>query len=254
MGTAETTSKGEMFMYGMYGYGYGYGFDPTIILVLIGVALSLWAQGRVNSTFSRYSRVRSMTGMTGAEAARRLLNAQGIYDVTVQPIAGELTDHYDPRTKSVNLSQSVYGATSVAAIGVAAHECGHAMQDNEGYAPLRFRSALVPAANFGSKLSWPLILLGLVFGGLGSPLVEIGILMFSLAVLFQLVTLPVEYNASARAVRLLDSQGILAGEEVSGTRKVLNAAALTYVAAAATSILQLLRLIILFGGRNRRDN
>ena len=237
-----------------YGYGYGYGFDPTIILVLIGVALSLWAQGRVNSTFSRYSRVRSMTGMTGAEAARRLLNAQGIYDVTVQPIAGELTDHYDPRTKTVNLSQSVYGATSVAAIGVAAHECGHAMQDNEGYAPLRFRSALVPAANFGSKLSWPLILLGLVFGGLGSPLVEIGILMFSLAVLFQLVTLPVEYNASARAVRLLDSQGILAGEEVSGTRKVLNAAALTYVAAAATSILQLLRLIILFGGRNRRDN
>ena len=235
-------------MYGMYGYGYGYGLDPTIILVLIGVALSLWAQGRVNSTFSRYSRVRSMTGMTGAEAARRLLNAQGIYDVTVQQIAGELTDHYDPRTKTVNLSQSVYGATSVAAIGVAAHECGHAMQDNEGYAPLRFRSALVPVANFGSSLSWPLILLGLVFGGLGSPLVEIGILMFSLAVLFQL-----EYNASARAVRLLDAQGILAGEEVNGTRKVLNAAALTYVAAAATSILQLLRLIILFGGRNRRD-
>ena len=228
-------------------------YDPTIILVLIGVALSLWAQGRVNSTFSRYSRVRSMTGMTGAEAARRLLNAQGIYDVTVQQIAGELTDHYDPRTKTVNLSQSVYGATSVAAIGVAAHECGHAMQDNEGYAPLRFRSALVPVANFGSSLSWPLILLGLVFGGLGSPLVEIGILMFSLAVLFQLVTLPVEYNASARAVRLLDAQGILAGEEVNGTRKVLNAAALTYVAAAATSILQLLRLIILFGGRNRRD-
>ena len=152
-------------MYGMYGYGYGYGLDPTIILVLIGVALSLWAQGRVNSTFSRYSRVRSMTGMTGAEAARRLLNAQGIYDVTVQQIAGELTDHYDPRTKTVNLSQSVYGATSVAAIGVAAHECGHAMQDNEGYAPLRFRSALVPVANFGSSLSWPLILLGLVFGG-----------------------------------------------------------------------------------------
>ena len=240
-------------MYGMYGYGYVYGLDPTIILVLIGVALSLWAQGRVNSTFSRYSRVRSMTGMTGAEAARRLLNAQGIYDVTVQQIAGELTDHYDPRTKTVNLSQSVYGATSVAAIGVAAHECGHAMQDNEGYAPLRFRSVLVPVANFGSSLSWPMILLGLVFGGLGSPLVEIGILMFSLAVLFQLVTLPVEYNASARAVRLLDAQGILAGEEVNGTRKVLNAAALTYVAAAATSILQLLRLIILFGGRNRRD-
>ena len=242
-------------MYGGYGYyGLGYSlFDPTMILVYIGALLSLWASSKVNSTFQRYSRVRSMTGMTGAEAAKRLLQSQGIYDVTVRPVRGQLTDHYDPRTKTVNLSQSVYGATSVAAIGVAAHECGHAMQDNEGYAPLRFRSALVPVANFGSGLSWPLILLGLVFGGLGSPLVEIGILMFSLAVLFQLVTLPVEYNASARAVRLLDAQGILAGEEVNGTRKVLNAAALTYVAAAVTSILQLLRLIILFGGRNRRD-
>lgn len=191
--------------------------------------------------------------MTGAEAARRLLNSQGIYDVTVQAVSGNLTDHYDPRTKVVNLSESVYGATSVAAIGVAAHECGHAMQDNEGYAPLRFRSALVPAANFGSKLSWPLILIGVLFGGLGSPLVQIGILMFTLAVLFQLVTLPVEFNASGRAVKLLDSQGILTQDEVSGTRKVLSAAALTYVAAAAGSILQLLRLIILYGGRNRRD-
>lgn len=243
-------------MYGGYygmGYGYGYGLDPTLILVLIGVVLSMWAQGRVTSTFGKYSRVRSRTGMTGAEAARRLLNSQGIYDVTVQAVSGNLTDHYDPRTKVVNLSESVYGATSVAAIGVAAHECGHAMQDNEGYAPLRFRSALVPAANFGSKLSWPLILIGVLFGGLGSPLVQIGILMFTLAVLFQLVTLPVEFNASGRAVKLLDSQGILTQDEVSGTRKVLSAAALTYVAAAAGSILQLLRLIILYGGRNRRD-
>lgn len=242
-------------MYGGYGMGYGYGFglDPTIFLVLIGVLLSLWAQGRVTSTFGKYSRVRSRTGMTGAEAARRLLNSQGIYDVTVRQVAGNLTDHYDPRTKVVNLSESVYNATSVAAIGVAAHECGHAMQHNEGYAPLQFRSALVPAANFGSRLSWPLILIGVIFGGLGSPLVQIGILMFTLAVLFQLVTLPVEFNASNRAVKLLDSQGILAGDEVNGTRKVLGAAALTYVAAAATSILQLLRLIILFGGRNRRD-
>ena len=236
--------------YGMYGYGYGYRLDPTIFLVLIGVLLSLWAQNRVNSTFARYSRVRSMTG---AEAARRLLNAQGIYDVTVQPVSGKLTDHYDPRTKVVKLSDSVYNATSVAAIGVAAHECGHAMQHNEGYGPLRFRSALVPVANFGSQLSWPMILLGILFGGLGSPLVQVGILMFSLAVLFQLVTLPVEFNASSRAVRLLDSQGILSGEEVDGTRKVLKAAALTYVAAAAGSILQLLRLVILFGGRDR-DN
>lgn len=239
---------------GYYGMGYGYGFDPTIILVLIGVVLSLWAQGRVTSTFSKYSKVRSRTGMTGAEAARRLLNSQGIYDVTVQEVAGSLTDHYDPRTKVVNLSQSVYGATSVAAIGVAAHECGHAMQHNEGYAPLRFRSALVPVANFGSKLSWPLILIGVMIGGLGSPMVQIGILMFTLAVLFQIVTLPVEFNASGRAVELLDAQGILYQDEVKGTKKVLGAAALTYVAAAASSILQLLRLIILFGGRGRRDD
>ena len=156
-------------------------------------------------------------------------------------------------TKTVNLSQSVYGSTTVAAIGVAAHECGHAMQHDEGYAPLRFRSALVPAANFGSKISWPLILAGVIFGGLGSPLCQIGILMFTMAVLFQLVTLPVEFNASRRAVRLLDSQGILSGEEVGGTKRVLSAAALTYVAAAASSMLQLLRLIILYGGRRRDD-
>lgn len=244
-----------MYGYGM-GYGrlmYGYGFDPTIILVLIGVVISLWAQGRVTSTFNKYSKVRSRTGMTGAEAAKRLLNSQGIYDVTVRPVSGNLTDHYDPRTKVVNLSESVYHSTSVAALGVAAHECGHAMQHNEGYAPLKFRSALIPAANFGSKISWPLILLGLILGGLGSPLCQIGIIMFSLAVLFQLVTLPVEFNASNRAVKLLDSLGILSGDEVSGTRKVLSAAALTYVAAAASSILQLLRLIILYGGRRRDD-
>ena len=241
-------------MFGGYGmYGYGMLFDPTIGLVLIGVIISLWAQGRVTSTFNRYSRVRSMTGMTGAEAAKRLLNSQGIYDVTVRPVAGNLTDHYDPRTKTVNLSQAVFNSSSVAAIGVAAHECGHAIQDNESYVPLRLRTAIVPAANLGSQLSWPLILIGILIGGFGSPLVEIGILLFSLAVLFQLVTLPVEYNASARAVKLLDSQGILGGQEVDGTRKVLNAAALTYVAAAATSILQLLRLVILFGGRNDRD-
>ena len=222
-----------MYGYGMgYGgmrYGYGYGFDPTIILVLIGVVISLWAQGRVTSTYNKYSKVRSHTGMTGAEAAMRLLHSQGIYDVTVRRVAGNLTDHYDPRTKVVNLSESVYGSTSIAALGVAAHECGHAMQHNEGYAPLRFRSALVPVANFGSRISWPLILFGLMIGGLGSPLCQIGILMFSLAVLFQLVTLPVEFNASNRAVRFLDSLGILSGDEVRGTRSVLNAAALTYV-------------------------
>lgn len=242
-----------MYGYGMgYAPGYGY-YDPTILLVLIGVVLSLLAQGRVTSTFNKYSRVRSRNGMTGAEVAKMLLHSQGIYDVQVRPVNGELTDHFDPRTKTVNLSQSVYGSTTVAALGVAAHECGHAMQHNEGYAPLRFRSALVPVANFGSKISWPLILVGVILGGLGSPLCQIGILMFTLAVLFQLVTLPVEFNASRRAVKLLENQGILMGEEVTGTKKVLSAAALTYVAAAATSILQLLRLIILYGGRRRDD-
>lgn len=234
-----------------YGYGYGFGLDPTIILVLIGAALSMWASSRVNSTFAQYSRVRSMTGLTGAEAARRILNSQGIFDVTVQAVRGSLTDHYDPRTKTVNLSEAVYGQTSVAAIGVAAHECGHAIQDNVGYTPLRLRAAFVPVANLGSKLSWPLILLGLVIGL--PPFIEIGIWMFVLAVLFQLITLPVEFNASSRAVRLLDQIGILQGQEVSATEKVLGAAALTYVAAAAASILQLLRLIILFGGRRRND-
>lgn len=232
-----------------YGYGYGFGFDPTIILVLIGVVLSMWASGRVNSTFSKYSKVRSRTGMTGAEVAKRLLNDQGIYDVTVHKVSGSLTDHYDPRTKTVNLSESVYNAVSVAALGVAAHECGHAMQDNTEYVPLKLRGAIVPVANIGAKLSWPMILLGLFIPAFGSPLIQLGILFFSLSVLFQLVTLPVEFNASARAVRLLDSTGILAGEEVGYTKKVLGAAALTYVAAAAGSILQLLRLVILFGGR-----
>ena len=225
-------------------------FDPTYILVLIGVMLSLASSSKVNSTYSRYARVGARCGMTGAEAARQLLNSQGIYDVTIRRVPGHLSDHYDPRTRTVNLSDSVYGATSIAAIGVAAHECGHAIQDADSYAPLKIRGALVPVANFGATLSWPLIILGL-FMGSGSVLIQIGILMFSLSVLFQLVTLPVEFNASSRAVRLLDENGILVGQEVGQTRQVLSAAALTYVAAAAASILQLLRLLILFG--NRRD-
>ena len=225
-------------------------FDPTYILVLIGVMLSLAASSKVNSTYSRYARVGARCGMTGAEAARQLLNSQGIYDVTIRRVPGHLSDHYDPRTRTVNLSASVYGATSIAAIGVAAHECGHAIQDADSYAPLKIRGALVPVANFGATLSWPLIILGL-FMGSGSVLIQIGILMFSLSVLFQLVTLPVEFNASSRAVRLLDENGILVGQEVGQTRLVVRAAALTYAAAAAASILQLLRLLILFG--NRRD-
>lgn len=229
----------------------GFYWDPTMILVLIGAALSMWASSRVNSTFHKYSQVRSMTGMTGAEAAKRLLNSQGIYDVTVQAVRGQLTDHYDPRTKTVNLSEAVYGQSSIAAVGVAAHECGHAIQDNVGYAPLRMRAAFVPVANLGSRMSMPLILIGFFLGM--APFVEFGIWMFVAVVLFQLITLPVEFNASSRAVRLLDDVGILQGQEVDGTRKVLGAAALTYVAAVAASVLQLLRLVLLFGGRRNND-
>ena len=233
---------------------YPYYFDPTYFLVIIGVIICALASAKVNSTYARYARVGARCGMTGAEAAKRLLNSQGIYDVTVRRVPGKLTDHYDPRNKTVNLSESVYGSTSIAAIGVAAHECGHAMQDAGGYVPLRVRGALVPVANFGAQISWPLILIGLLFSsGSSSMLITLGILMFSLSVLFQLVTLPVEFNASSRAVNLLDRTGILAGQEVGQTRQVLSAAALTYVAAAAASILQLFRLLYLFGGNRRRD-
>ena len=226
-------------------------FDPTYVLILIGMVLSLMASAKLNATYSTYARVGSRCGLTGAEAAERLLRSQGIYDVAVRRVSGHLTDHYDPRTKTVNLSDAVYGATSIAAIGVAAHEGGHAMQDAGEYIPLRLRAALVPVANFGAQISWPLILIGFFIGG--GFLVDIGILLFSAAVLFQLVTLPVEYNASHRAVKLLDSIGILRDQEVGQARKVLGAAALTYVAAAAASVLQLLRLLLLFGNRDR-DN
>lgn len=242
-------------MYGYGGYGMGYGwFDPTMILLLIGMALSMLASAKVQSTFAAYSRVRSKTGMTGAQAAERILRSQGIDYVRVGHVRGNLTDHYDPKNKVLNLSDTVYNSTSVSAIGVAAHECGHAMQDAGGYVPLRVRGALVPVANFGAQISWPLILIGILFSsGSSSMLITLGILMFSLSVLFQLVTLPVEFNASSRAVNLLDRTGILAGQEVGQTRQVLSAAALTYVAAAAASILQLLRLLYLFGGNRRRD-
>lgn len=232
-------------------YGGYFGFDPTYLLVVIGALLSMWASARVNGTFQKYSGVRSRAGMTGAEAARQILHSQGIYDVTVQAVRGQLTDHYDPRTKTVNLSEPVYASTSVSAIGVAAHECGHAIQDNVGYAPLRLRAAFVPVANLGSTLSWPLILLGLVIGL--TPFIQIGIWMFVLALLFQVITLPVEFNASSRAVALLGQIGILQEQEVEDTKRVLGAAALTYVAAVAASVLQLLRLLILFGGRRRDD-
>ncbi len=238
-----------------YGYGYGFYFDPTYILVVIGAVICLAASAKVKSTFNKYNRVRSMSGMTGAQAAERILNSAGIYDVTVQHISGNLTDHYDPRNKVLSLSDSTYGSASVAAVGVAAHECGHAIQHQTSYAPLNIRSAIVPVANFGSTIAWPLILIGLFFNSsTGTFLIDLGIICFSLAVLFQLVTLPVEFNASSRAVKILESTGILGQEELKGTRKVLGAAALTYVAGAASAILQLLRLVILFGGRGRNDD
>lgn len=230
-------------------YGYYY-YDPTYMLIVISALISLFAQFLINSRFSKYSRVRSRSGMTGAQAAERILQSQGIYDVAIQRVSGKLTDHYDPRNKTLNLSDAVYASTSVAAVGVAAHECGHAIQHARGYAPLSFRSALVPVANIGSQLSWLFIILGIFFGG-SHTLIMIGILMFSAAVLFQLVTLPVEFNASRRALKLLSETGILQKDEVSDTRKVLSAAALTYVAAAATAVLQLLRLLRLFGGNDR---
>lgn len=230
---------------------YGFYFDSTYILIIIGAILCLIASAKVNTTFNRYKKVRSHSGMTGAEVAQRILNSQGIYHVNVERVRGSLTDHYDPKTKVVRLSEDVYNSTSVAAIGVAAHECGHAIQDEKEYAPLRMRAALVPAANFGSQICWLFILGGILFGA-NSFLINIGILLFSISVLFQIITLPVEFDASRRAIALLDQTGILGTEELKGTKKVLGAAALTYVASAAAAILSLLRLLILFG--NRRDD
>ena len=236
--------------YGYYGF---YWMDYTYILVIIGAIICLAASAKMNSTFGQYQRVRSMSGMTGAMAAERILRDAGIYDVKVQHISGNLTDHYNPMNKTLSLSDSVYNSASVAAVGVAAHEVGHAIQHARGYVPLRIRGAFVPIANIGSNLAWPLIIIGLFFrGSMSSVFIQTGIIMFSLAVLFQLITLPVEFNAS-RAMQELERTGILGSAELKDTRKVLTAAAMTYVASAASMILQLLRLIILFGGRRRDD-
>lgn len=233
--------------------GYYY-WDPTYILVVIGAVICMIASARVKGTFNKYSQLRSMSGMNGAQVAQRVLQAAGIYDVQVRHVSGSLTDHYDPRTKTVNLSDPVYNATSVAALGVAAHECGHAIQHAKSYAPLSIRSELVPIANFGSMLAWPVILIGLLFNTRSSGLIiDIGILLFSAAVLFQLVTLPVEFDASRRALVMLRTQGILADDELRYTRRVLKSAALTYVASAAAAILQLLRIILITNGRRRDD-
>lgn len=234
-------------------------FDWTYILVIIGALLCTWASSRVNSTYSKYAKVRGRSGMTGAEAAERILRNSGIHDVQILHISGDLTDHYDPSKKVLRLSDSVYDSPSVAAIGVAAHECGHALQHKEGYGPLKLRSMLVPAANLGSKLGLPLVLLGLALGfsfelpgGGYFSLAQIGVWVFSLAVLFQVVTLPVEFNASGRALKMLQNYGIMGDDEIDDCKHVLGAAALTYVAAAASSILQLLRLVLLSNRRRRR--
>lgn len=221
-----------------------------LILVLPALLLGLWAQNRVSSTFDRYSRVRSGRGYTGADAAQMILRENGITDVRVEHIAGNLTDHFDPGSRVIRLSDSVYGSSSIAAIGVAAHEAGHAVQHSVGYFPIRLRNVFVPVANLGSRISIPLILLGIVLSF--ENLITFGILLFSTVAIFQLITLPVEFNASSRAMRVLSETGLLEGEELSGAGKVLSAAAMTYVAALISSVAQLLRLIGLYG--RRRDD
>lgn len=238
-----------MLLYYGTGYGYYY-FDWTYLLVIVAAIFSMIASYRVNSVFNKYAKVRSMSGMTGAEVASRILQYYNITDVQIAHTSGTLTDHYNPRTKVVNLSDSTYNSTSVAAISVAAHECGHVVQHHENYTPIRIRSAIVPAANIGSKLGIPIVILGIILS-YNWILIQIGIWVFSLSVLFQMVTLPVEFDASARALRFLSSSGYLQGDEVPKGRKVLSAAAMTYVAAAASSVLQLLRLIMM--ANRRRD-
>ena len=227
-------------------------WDNTYILVLIGAAISAIASANVSGTFNRFSTVGNARRMTAQEAAAQILRRAGIHDVRIERIRGNLTDHYSPNEKVLRLSDSVYGSTSVAAIGVAAHECGHAIQHAQGYGALKLRSAAVPVANIGSRLSWPIILLGLALGAL--ELARAGVFLFTFVVLFQLITLPVEFNASNRALRILEDSSMLDGTELSGAAKVLRAAALTYVAALFSSVLQLLRLFLLVnrGGRRRR--
>ncbi len=234
----------------MYYYGRpvaAYGMDWTYLLLIAAFILSMVIQVSMQNTFSKYSKVAARNGMTGAQVAQMVLQSEGLYNVQVRPVAGSLTDHYDPRTKTVNLSQTVYGQPSLAAQSVAAHECGHAIQDARGYAPLRWRTALVPAANFGSRFSWILLLIGLFMSSMF--LVRIGILLFAVALLFQLVTLPVEFNASGRALQKLQGSGWMQPDELAVSKKVLGAAALTYVAAACTSLMYLLRMLSL--GRRR---
>lgn len=238
-------------------YFYGFGFDWTyLVLVLPFLIISLIASANVNNTFKKYSKQLSRRQITGAQAAQRVLYNNGVTNVRVEQVAGNLTDHYDPKANVIRLSDNVYNSTSTAAIGVACHEAGHAVQYATGYGPIKLRAAIIPITNIGSKLSIPLILLGLVFSALGyfsDVIINIGIACFGLSLVFQLVTLPVEFNASNRAISAIESADLLMGDEIEGAKKTLRAAALTYVAAAATAFAQLLRLILLFGGGRRRD-
>ena len=242
-----------MIMY----YPYYYGFDWTyLVLVLPCILLSLWASSNVNSTFKKYSKQYSSRRLTGAEAAQRVLSANGVYGVRIERVGGNLTDHYDPKTNVIRLSDSVYSDTSTAAIGVACHEAGHAVQYAENYAPIKVRAAIIPLTNFGSRIAMPLILAGILMTFLGSfsdTLVYLGIAAFGMSLVFQIVTLPVEFNASRRAMQAIESANLLTQEERRGARKTLTAAALTYVAATAVALAQLLRLILLFSGRRRDD-
>ncbi len=232
-----------------------YYFDWTyLILVLPAIILAVAAQGKVSSTFNKYSKVQSHIGITGAEAARRIMEQNGIYDVSVERVSGNLTDHYDPSRKVLRLSDNVYSSSSIAAIGVAAHETGHAIQHARNYAPLSLRSLMVPLANIGSSLAMPLILLGILFSfssRMGDSLITLGIILFGLSVVFTVITLPVEFNASKRAVACLDESRILYSDEIDGVKKVLGAAAMTYVASTAVALANFIRLIVIFGGRRR---
>lgn len=227
---------------------YGYGFDPTMILIIPAIILAAYAQSKVNSTFNKYLQVRNSYGYTGYEVARSILDANGLQDVPVELVRGRLSDHYDPRKRVLRLSQDVYNSNSIASVGVAAHECGHAIQHSEGYAPLVIRNTIAPIASFGSQAAWFFIIGGLILSWIN--LIDIGILLFSAAVIFQLITLPVEFNASNRAIAILEGNGLVPSNEIGPAREVLKAAALTYLAAAFSAVMQLVRLLVI---RGRRD-
>jgi Zn-dependent membrane protease YugP len=229
-------------------FGYGWGFDPTFIILIPAILFAAYAQSKINSTFNTYLRVRNSNGYTGYQVARTILDHHGLQEIPIELINGHLTDHYDPRKRILRLSNAVYNGNSLASVGVAAHECGHAVQHQESYAPLTIRNTIAPIASIGSQLSWVLVIAGIFFGYTG--LIDIGILFFSVAVLFQLVTLPVEYNASSRAIAMLTDYNLVPADEVGPAKKVLSAAALTYLAATIVAVMQLVRLLLI---RGRRD-